>query len=139
MRVASLGKLLIAAQLHQRALTGAIDLEQDAGQYLSPLLRHPKFPERSITVRQLLTHTSSLRDPDEVYASRDGRAHRYGEAHSPGTYFRYANTRLNMLAQLMRTGALCSAHVACSPVCALVCVFFGTTFALSFALGASTP
>ena len=90
MRVASLAKLLIAAQLHRRALSGAIDLEQDAGQYLSPLLRHPKFPERRITVRQLLTHTSSLRDSGDD-----------DEAHAPGTYFRYANANYIALAQLI--------------------------------------
>ena len=50
-----------------------------------------------------------------------------------------SNTRFNIRAQLMRTGALWSAHVACSLVCAVACVFFGTTFALSFAFGASTP
>ena len=90
MRVASLAKLLIAAQLHRRALSGAIDLEQDAGQYLSPLLRHPKFPERNITVRQLLTHTASLRDSGDD-----------DEAHAPGTYFRYANANYIALVQLI--------------------------------------
>ena len=44
--------------LHEQGL----DLDEDVNQYLSFEVRHPSFPDRPITLRQLLTHTSSISD-----------------------------------------------------------------------------
>lgn len=44
-------------QLHER---GLIDLDGDVSDYLPFLLRHPDYPDRVITIRMLLTHTSGM-------------------------------------------------------------------------------
>ncbi|MEM9989509.1 MAG: serine hydrolase domain-containing protein [Pseudomonadota bacterium] len=41
---------------------GALDLDADISDYLPFIVRHPKYPEAIITLRQLITHTSSLLD-----------------------------------------------------------------------------
>ena len=49
-------------QLEER---GQLDLDGDVGKVLPsdfPEIRNPAFPSVPITVRQLLTHTSSIRD-----------------------------------------------------------------------------
>ena len=39
-----------------------LQLDQDVGIYLGFSLRNPYFPKQAITLRSLLSHTSSLRD-----------------------------------------------------------------------------
>ncbi|UUZ57035.1 serine hydrolase [Massilia sp. H-1] len=41
---------------------GKLALDTDVGTYLGFPLRNPHFPDHPITLRQLLSHTSSLRD-----------------------------------------------------------------------------
>ncbi len=61
-RSASLAKVpaaLIALRLCERGLLG---LDSDVSEYLGYELRNPNFPESKITLRQLLSHTSSICD-----------------------------------------------------------------------------
>ena len=60
--VASLTKIATAAQVLRLALSGGISLDEEAGAYL-PALRNDGYLHkrmRGVTVRRLLTHTSSL-------------------------------------------------------------------------------
>ncbi len=109
-RVASISKMALAIGLEPLIEAGRIDPDADVSTYLGWSLRNPNFPGRPITVRQLLAHTSSIRDPEEywvgapanfetlfenaaAFAAAEGDADR-----GPGAWFRYANLNYGILA-----------------------------------------
>ena len=61
-RIASISKLLTAVGVWQLIEQGRIDPEADVSGYLGFPLRNPHHPHIPITVRMLLSHTSSVRD-----------------------------------------------------------------------------
>jgi CubicO group peptidase (beta-lactamase class C family) len=78
-RIASISKLFTATAIMQLVERKLIDLDQDISHYLGYKVRNPKFPDSYITLRQILTHTSSLNSDDasnSVYAKfiRDGQS-----------------------------------------------------------------
>jgi CubicO group peptidase (beta-lactamase class C family) len=73
--VASISKTVTATALMQVWETGAFDLDENVSPYLGFPVRHPDYPNRAITFRQLLTHTSGIRDRwnalDPLYVQGD--------------------------------------------------------------------
>lgn len=63
-RIASISKLETATAIMQLVEQKKIDLDGDIGNYLGFPFRNPNFPDTPITVRMLLSHTSSVRDGD---------------------------------------------------------------------------
>ena len=61
-RAASISKFVTAAGVLRLAADGRISLDRDIGEYLGFAVRHPKAPERPITLRQLLGHRAGIRD-----------------------------------------------------------------------------
>ena len=61
-RIASISKMMTTLGLMMLVEQAKLALDADAGNYLGCALRNPHFPERAITLRHLLTHTSPLRD-----------------------------------------------------------------------------
>ena len=61
-RIASISKLNTAIGIHQLIERGLIDPDADASGYVGFPLRNPSHPKTPITVRMLLSHTSSIRD-----------------------------------------------------------------------------
>lgn len=123
-RVASLSKVATAIGAMQLVETGKLDLDADIGKYLGFALRNPAYPERPITARMLLSHTSSLRDAGFYnlpmpYMLRDlfvpGGAYYSNGAHfggpqegtdrGPGAFFTYANLNYGVLATVMEAVA----------------------------------
>ena len=73
-------------------------------------LRNPAFPGRAVTLRMLLSHSSSVRDHDDQYAipldgsveavTADPRS--WDDAHAPGErYFAYANLNFPIVASIV--------------------------------------
>ena len=62
MNVASISKTVTNLAVMQLRDRGLLALDDDVNLYLPFPVRHPAFPEAEITVRQLLTHTSGIRD-----------------------------------------------------------------------------
>lgn len=60
--LASISKTVTATALMQVWEQGTIDLDADVNDVLPFPVRNPAFPSRPITARQLLTHTSGIRD-----------------------------------------------------------------------------
>ena len=107
-RVASVSKLVVAIGVMRLVEAGALDLDADASTYLGWKLRNPAFPEARITLRQLLSHTSSLTDDvdyvlpleaDMAKVLSDPKA--WDAQHAPGSYFRYANFNTPVVAAAM--------------------------------------
>lgn len=118
-RVASISKLVTAIAVMQLAEREAISLDRDVSLYLGWRLRNPHFPDRAITLAQLLSHTSSLRDGDRYWLApghsirdfflQDGNAYDGGNhfaqesGRGPGDYFTYANINFAVIAAVVET------------------------------------
>ena len=61
-RIASISKLVSAIGVWQLIEQGLIDPEDNVSRYLGFTLRNPAYPNTPITVKMLLSHTSSIRD-----------------------------------------------------------------------------
>jgi len=64
-RIASISKLFTATAIMQLVEQNKADLDEDISTYLGFIIRNPNFPDKKITLYQLLTHTSSL-NSDEI-------------------------------------------------------------------------
>ncbi len=114
-RVASISKLVTTLGVLRLVEAGKLDLDRDVSDYLGWELRNPRFPDRAITLRLLLSHNSSLRDDagyfwDRTHRLRDalqpgGPLYGEGKAWStlaaPGDYFSYANLPWGVVAEAM--------------------------------------
>jgi CubicO group peptidase (beta-lactamase class C family) len=104
-RIASISKMMTTLGLMRLVEAGRVDLEADVSGYLGFSLRNPHFPDRPITLRTLLTHTSSLRDEGGyswpfATALKDvlapgaplyGEGKMWSNRAGPGDYFTYCN------------------------------------------------
>ena len=109
-RVASISKLVVAIGVMKLVEAGRLDLDSDVSPRLGWSLRNPAFPDRPITLRQLLSHTSSVRDHDDQYAVPLGGTVRAVMAapqswdlkHGPGDgYFAYSNMNFPIVASIV--------------------------------------
>jgi CubicO group peptidase (beta-lactamase class C family) len=117
-RVASISKLVVAIGVMRLVETGQLDLDADVSQFLGWQLRNPTFPDQPITARQLLSHTSSIRDASVYFIAAgtgelrdffkpgsrywESGAHFATEANQgPGQYFEYSNLNFGVLATLI--------------------------------------
>lgn len=70
--LASLSKTFIAVAVMQLVESNVVSLDVDINQYLSSSdqrIFHPLYPSHSITLRQLLSHSASIRRNDEMEAT----------------------------------------------------------------------
>ncbi len=61
-RVASISKVAVGIAAMLLREEGVIDLDQDIGSYWGVRIKNPKYPDTPITIRSLLSHTSSICD-----------------------------------------------------------------------------
>ena len=61
--LASVSKLVVVTAVMQLAESGIIDIDEDINAYLPFPVMNPNYPDRKITVRMLLTHTSGITKP----------------------------------------------------------------------------
>lgn len=117
MRIASISKLVAAVGLMRLVEAAKVDLDKDVSEYLGFDLRNPNFPTEPITLRMILSHTSSIRDgsaywmeagerfEDFFLAGRphyDGGAHfASGEGRGPGRFFTYSNLNFGIVAAVI--------------------------------------
>lgn len=116
-RIASISKLVTTLGVMRLVEEGRLDLDRDLGEILGYRFRNPRFPEVPVTLRMLLTHTSSLRDDAGYYWDAQSGAdlkevflpggRLFGEGRmwagnaAPGTYFQYANLPWGVVATAM--------------------------------------
>ena len=109
-RIASISKTVVAIGVMKLVEAGELDLDSDVSRWLGWSLRNPAFPERPITLRQLLSHTSSIRDYDDQYAIPLGgsvkaemaKATSWDSSHGPGeNYFTYSNMNFPIIGSIV--------------------------------------
>ena len=115
-RVASVSKLIATAGFLPLALRRGFDLDGDVSEALGFKLRHPAHPDRPISARMLLSHTSGLRNGPSYPVPL---GHRLADAflpegrhfdaggwfgpseHRPGDWFAYADVNFALIAQIL--------------------------------------
>ncbi len=109
-RIASVSKLVVAIGVMKLVEQGKLELDRDVTAYIGWNVRNPAFPGRQVTLRQLLSHTSSVRDHDDQYAIPLGGSLRavladpnsWDVQHGPGDgHFTYSNLNFPIVASLM--------------------------------------
>jgi CubicO group peptidase (beta-lactamase class C family) len=114
-RIASISKMMTTLGLMRLLEAGKVGLDRDVSGYLGFTLRNPHFPDQAITLRHLLTHTSSLRDEAGYSWGVDtalkevlvpgGRLHGEGRMWAanagPGAYFTYCNLGWGVIGTIM--------------------------------------
>jgi CubicO group peptidase (beta-lactamase class C family) len=109
-RIASISKVGVAIGVMKLVEAGKLDLDSDVSRWLGWQLRNPAYPDRPINLRQLLAHTSSVRDHDDQYAIPLGETVQAVMAvptswdlrHGPGEgYFTYGNLNFPIIASVM--------------------------------------
>ncbi len=118
-RIASISKLVTTLGVMRLVEDGKMKLDDDVSDHLGYKLRNPHFPDDVITLRMLLSHTSSLRDTAGYYWEHNqgvdlrevltpaGRLYGKGAMWAsganarPGAYFSYANLPWGVIATIM--------------------------------------
>ena len=102
-RVASVSKMVTAIGVLQLVEQGKLELDRDAGDYFPFSIRNPYYPGTPITLRQIMTHTATLKDDYHYERAVNGKAERlrivfegnYTKNNffrkEPGTYVDYSN------------------------------------------------
>ncbi len=115
-RTASISKVFVALGVMRLVEQGTLDLDRDVSDYLGFPLRNPSYPDTAITLRMLLSHTSSIRDgsvysipPEdniEQFFLPDGKYFLGGEHfansedgvnRAPGVFFAYTNLNYGVI------------------------------------------
>jgi CubicO group peptidase (beta-lactamase class C family) len=114
-RIASISKMVTAIGAMKLVEDELIDLDTDISAYIGFPVRNPHFPNTPVTLRHLLTHTSSLRD-DAGYAwgvdtalkdvltpgaAQYGKGGIWADNEGPGRYFTYSNLNWSVIGTLM--------------------------------------
>lgn len=116
-RIASISKTVTAIGVMKLVETGKINLDRDISDYLGYKLRNPHFPDDAITMRMLLSHTSTILDNAGYYWDEktitdlkdvllpEGKRYATGamwsKAGKPGAYFQYANLPWGVIGTVM--------------------------------------
>ena len=109
-RIASISKSFTATGIMQMVEQGKIKLEEDVSELVGYPIRNPKYPDTPITVRMLLSHTSSINDSEGYYqpgvinilnpAVNETYANAYND-YEPGTSYGYCNLNFNMMGTIL--------------------------------------
>ena len=101
-RIASISKSFTATSLMQLVEAGKISLDDDFGKLVGFAIRNPQYPETVITLRMVLSHTSSINDSQGYFnldvinpAKNAGYAKCYNN-YEPGKGYQYCNLNFNM-------------------------------------------
>jgi CubicO group peptidase (beta-lactamase class C family) len=109
LRVASISKLVTALGVMKLVEDGKLSLTKDISHYLGFTLRNPAFPKTPITLAQLLSHTSSLRDdkeywaqyPDTLQSLFGATSVHFAKDQPPGGFFAYTNLNYGVTATII--------------------------------------
>lgn len=107
-RVASVSKLVVGLGVMRLVEAGKLDLDADVSRYLGWRLRHPDFPNRKITLAQLLGHRSGVSGEFDYLLPLDAdlpaklaEKGAFDADRAPGGAFTYSNLNSPIIAAAM--------------------------------------
>lgn len=101
-RIASISKSFTATAWMQLVDAGKVRLDDDFGTLIGFPVRNPLFPNKVITLRMLLSHTSSISDKngyfnlDVINPNKNPEWKKSYNNYEPGTQYEYCNLNFNM-------------------------------------------
>lgn len=102
-RIASISKSFSATSIMQLREAGKLSLDDDFSDLVGFKIRNPKFPDKVITLRMVLSHTSSINDSqgyftlDAINPSKNPDWAKCYSDYAPGEGYRYCNLNYNMV------------------------------------------
>ncbi|WP_299986481.1 serine hydrolase domain-containing protein [uncultured Pontibacter sp.] len=106
-RIASISKSFTVTALMQLVEAGKLSLDDDVSKLVGFKVRNPKYPEKVITMRMMLSHTSSINDSEGYFtldtidpAKNPNWAACYND-YEPGTRYEYCNLGFNMAGTIL--------------------------------------
>lgn len=106
-RIASISKSFAATAIMQLIEAGDLSLDDDVSDLMGFQIRNPNFPDTPITLKMLLTHTSSISDAagyrslDVINPEENANwADSYND-YAPGTDYEYANLNYNTVGAII--------------------------------------
>jgi CubicO group peptidase (beta-lactamase class C family) len=106
-RIASISKSFSATSILQLVEAGKLSLDDDIGDLVGFTVRNPKFPDKPITVRLVLSHQSSINDSqgyftlDAINPSRNPDWAKCYNDYEPGGGYMYCNLNYNMIGTII--------------------------------------
>lgn len=107
MRIASISKSFTATSLLQLVDKGIISLDDDVSDLIGFRIRNPRHPDTPITLKMILSHTSSIRDKDDYSTLDHLNPAVYGDCeesyfeYKPGEGYNYSNMGLNLAGTIL--------------------------------------
>ncbi len=102
-RIASISKSFSATSIMQLAEAGKLSLDDDFSKLIGFKIRNPKYPETVITLKMVLSHTSSINDSqgyfslDSINPERSANWVNCYNNYEPGKGYQYCNLNYNMV------------------------------------------
>lgn len=102
-RIASISKSFCATSIMQLAEARKLSLEDDFSDLVGFKVRNPKYPETVITLKMVMSHTSSINDSqgyfnlDAINPAKGGSWEKCYSDYAPGKGYRYCNLNYNMV------------------------------------------
>lgn len=102
-RIASISKSFSATAILQLVQAKKLSLNQDVSKLIGFRVRNPKFPEKVITLKMLMSHTSSLNDSrgyftyDSINPSKSANWAGCYNDYAPGAGYQYCNYNYNII------------------------------------------
>ncbi|MBE6310765.1 MAG: beta-lactamase family protein [Bacteroidales bacterium] len=107
MRIASISKSFTATSLLQLVDKGIISLDDDVSDLIGFKIRNPHHPDVPITLKMILSHTSSIRDKEDYFTLDHLNPAVYGDCiesyfkYKPGEGYCYSNMGLNLAGSIL--------------------------------------
>lgn len=106
-RIASISKSFVATGLMQLVDAGKLSLDDDVGKLIGFPIRNPNYPDSVITLRMVLSHTSSISDKNGYFTldtfnpeKNSDWAKAYND-YAPGTSYQYCNLNFNLAGSIL--------------------------------------
>ena len=102
-RIASISKSFSASSIMQLIEAGKFAMDDDFSDLVGFKVRNPKFPETMITLKMIMSHTSSINDSqgyfslDAINPEKNPDWAKCYSDYAPGTGYKYCNLNYNMV------------------------------------------
>jgi CubicO group peptidase (beta-lactamase class C family) len=106
-RIASISKSFSATSIMQLVEAKKLSLADDFSKLVGFKVRNPKFPETIITLKMVLSHTSSINDSegyfnlDVINPDKNPNWAKCYNNYAPGTGYQYCNLNFNMVGTII--------------------------------------
>ncbi|WEK21523.1 MAG: serine hydrolase [Candidatus Pedobacter colombiensis] len=106
-RIASISKSFSATAIMQLVEAGRLSLDDDFSSLMGFKVRNPKYPETVITLKMVMSHTSSINDSegyfnfDAINPEKNANWAKCYNAYEPGKGYQYCNLNYNMVGAII--------------------------------------